>query len=116
MIKKYIFILYSVLLVFGLIDFFYDSLGNDGKQKRLNEGFRFELLGSKSEGWGYDIFNQNGLIIHQNTIPAVSGSRPFTSSKDAKKVALLVIEKLNEQKPPTVQKVELQALDIDIGE
>ena len=49
---------------------------------------------SEKKQWGYDIYFDDGLLIHQPTIPAIAGNKGFASQKKAHKVATLVIYKL----------------------
>ena len=67
----------------------------------------------EDSGWGYDIFVNGKLYIHQPNIPAVSGDRGFTREEYAIKVALLVIEKIKDQIiPPSVKTHELDSLHV----
>ena len=68
------------------------------------------------EGYGYQIFNGDILMIHQDFIPALEGKRPFASSKDAKSVANLVKNKILAGQSPRVSLQELYDLDIVILE
>ncbi len=64
-------------------------------------------------GWGYQITQNHKVIIHQPTIPAVSGNNPFVSEEQAMAVATLVINKLNKgHMPPSVTRHELDSLRI----
>jgi Domain of unknown function (DUF4907) len=65
--------------------------------------------------YGYDIYVNGRLRIHQPTIPGQPGNAGFTKREDAKKVALLVIDKINKGiMPPTVTQDELKNLGIAI--
>ena len=64
-------------------------------------------------GWGYDVLVNGKVYIHQPFIPAVQGGFPFRTKEDARKVAILVIEKLMTQKGmPRVRVKELQELGV----
>lgn len=66
-----------------------------------------------ADGWGYQITQNKSVIINQPTIPAVSGNRAFASEAEARSVALLVVEKLNQRRmPPSVTVKELDSLRI----
>lgn len=64
-------------------------------------------------GFGYDIFVDGRMMVHQPNIPAVMGNRGFTSEDDAAKTANLVMFKLkNNIMPPSVTTGELDSLGI----
>lgn len=66
-----------------------------------------------ASGWGYDIFINGKLYIHQPNIPAVSGNKGFLKEENAAKIAELVIEKLkNNIFPPSVGLSELESLQV----
>lgn len=44
--------------------------------------------------WGYDIYKDNKLFIHQPNIPAIEGELGFSSEEKAKLTAHLIIQKL----------------------
>lgn len=75
------------------------------------------LFTAINQTWGYDIYVNRVLFIHQPTIPCYAGRNGFASRKDALAVAELVITKIRKgQVPPTVTKAELKALGIKTDE
>lgn len=71
------------------------------------------LFTARHQTWGYDIYVNRVLLIHQPTIPCYSGPNGFATRKEALAVAELVITKIRKgQMPPTVTKTELSALGI----
>ena len=75
------------------------------------------LFTARQQTWGYDIYVNRVLLIHQPTIPCYAGPDGFASRKDALAVAELVITKIRKgQMPPTVSKTELKALGIKADE
>lgn len=63
--------------------------------------------------FGYNIFMNNALVIHQPVIPCYGGSSGFRSEKEAMLVAALVISKMKKGLlPPTVTRQELAKLGI----
>jgi len=53
------------------------------------------------------------MLIHQASIPGIPGNDGFKAKSDAKKVALLVIEKLKKgEMPPTVTLDEMKKLNV----
>ncbi len=70
--------------------------------------FRTFMVG---QYWGYDIYKDNQLLIHQSNIPAMEGSRGFSSEQKAISVAHLTIQKLRKGiMPPTIRVEELDSL------
>ena len=49
-----------------------------------------------NEGWGYDIFRDGVLYLHQTNIPTVSGNQSFKTEEEALKIAELVKMKIIE--------------------
>ena len=66
-----------------------------------------------STGFGFDIYKDKTLFIHQPNIPAVQGNPGFKTSNDAKRVAELMLEKIRGNIfPPSVSKRELDSLGV----
>ena len=64
-------------------------------------------------GWSYDIYSDDQLLIHQPDIPALAGSRGFATEVDANKVAELMIGKMrNNIFPPAVTVEELKGVGV----
>lgn len=63
-------------------------------------------------GWGYIITVNDKVFIRQPYIPVISGVRSFKSANEAGKVAELVISKMKQNQPPTLQKEELEKLKV----
>jgi Domain of unknown function (DUF4907) len=61
-------------------------------------------------GWGYDIFSNNKLFIHQDFVPALPVKKGFNKKEYAEKTAQLVIQKMQENKFPTLEKSELEKI------
>lgn len=59
-------------------------------------------------GWGYNIFKKNKVIIKQDIIPGLSVKKPFATEKEAIVVGKLMIEKLTNKKIPSISYKELQ--------
>jgi len=76
---------------------------------RLN----YKLIGDDERGYGYDIFADGKLLIHQPNIPGQPGTGGFRKKADSEKVATLVIRKLrNKELPPTITAEELRQLKV----
>jgi hypothetical protein len=81
------------------------------KQDSIHQ-HRFEASVFRSEygGFGYDIRQGDKLIIHQPSIPAIAGNRGFATDQGARKIAALVITKLEKGlMPPTLTPDEVNA-------
>jgi len=64
-------------------------------------------------GFGFDIFKDNQLMIHQPTIPAIQGSKGFQSEEQAQKTADLMLSKLQKGiMPPAISMEDLDSLGI----
>ncbi len=60
-------------------------------------------------GWGYDILVNSKVYIHQERIPSVQGKFVFMSEADARKTAILMINKMLTQ--PGLPYVSVEELD-----
>jgi len=75
--------------------------------------YTFKPIQVHNYTWGYDIYVNNKLKIHQPNIPGKSGKEGFKTKEDAEKVARLVIEKMKRgEMPPTVTPEEISNLNI----
>ena len=63
--------------------------------------------------YGYDIYADSKLMIHQNSIPGLPGTEGFKTKAYAEKVAQLVISKIKKgEMPPTVTTEEMKKLKV----
>ncbi len=84
---------------------------NIGRNNKSNGEIRVEVFRiDTTQAWGYEIVSGNKVFIHQETIPALEGKRPFASKEDALKVGNRVKEKLISKQPPNITKDEISAL------
>jgi hypothetical protein len=85
---------------------------NYPKQTKSNDTLTFKTFRINS-GWGYDIYLNEKLYIHQPSIPAVMGSKCFSKEKYAIKTAQFVIVKIRQHTvPPSVTPSELDSLKV----
>ena len=71
------------------------------------------ILPLEDSTFGYDIYLNGSVLIHQPSRPGLSGNIGFTKEDDALKVAELVIKKIrNNEMPPTVTIEELRELGL----
>lgn len=66
-----------------------------------------------SFGWSYDIYKNKKIIVQQDIIPVVPGKQYFKTKQDAKKIGLLVLNKLKSNKSPIITLEELEESDIN---
>jgi hypothetical protein len=88
-----------------------------GENERSDNGvMRVEIFENASGEFGYDIFVNEKLKIHQPHIPTEEGLKGFATRTDAEKTALAVVKKLSEnQNPPTLTSSELEMMGVISG-
>ena len=68
---------------------------------------------NNTTGFGYDIYNNDALYIHQPNIPAIAGNRGFSNAENAQKTANLVVYKIRHNiLPPSVTKQEMDSMGV----
>jgi hypothetical protein len=78
-----------------------------------NTKLTYKIIDAPKHTYGYDVFADGGLMIHQPSAPALPGNEGFKTKKDAVKVALLVIEKIKKgEVPPTISIDEMKKLKV----
>jgi hypothetical protein len=76
---------------------------------QANTKFTYKIVESPNQTYGYDVFSDGTLMIHQTSIPAIPGNEGFKTKEEATKVALLVIEKIKKgEMPPTISIDEMK--------
>jgi len=74
----------------------------------------YEIIDAPKQTYGYDVFADGRLMIHQTSAPALPGNEGFKTSEDATKVALLVIDKIRKgEMPPTISIDEMKKLNVN---
>ncbi|PAW93143.1 hypothetical protein CKK33_06405 [Mucilaginibacter sp. MD40] len=103
--KKY----YKILLILPLLA----VACNSNSSKRLQLGkFTVKIIDVDDRKYGYDIYKDTALLIHQPVIPAASGNSGFMTEKDAEAVAKLVVTKISSRHAPSITKGELDSLKV----
>ena len=78
-----------------------------------NTKLTYKVIDAPKQTYGYDVFADDRLMIHQTSVPALPGNEGFKTKEDATKVALLVIEKIKKgQMPPTISIDEMKRLNV----
>lgn len=73
----------------------------------------YNVIDAPKQTYGYDVFADGRLMIHQTSVPALPGNEGFKTREDATKVALLVIDKIRKgTMPPTISIDEMKKLNV----
>ncbi len=81
--------------------------------KSPSDSIQYKLIESVDHSYGYDIYLKGRLLIHQPTIPSLKGTKGFQKKEEARKVALLVIEKIRKGiMPPTITLEEMKSVGV----
>jgi len=100
-----------LILLFACHSLF--SQTNTYKNEVKPDSYSTKIFSNPDNSYGYDILKENKVLIHQQNIPGQTGLKGFLKRDDAKKVALLVTEKLSQGiMPPTIETKELIQLKI----
>jgi hypothetical protein len=78
-----------------------------------NTKLTYKIIDAPKHTYGYDVFGDGRLMIHQTSVPALPSNEGFKTKEDATKVALLVIEKIKKgEMPPTISIDEMKKLNV----
>ena len=77
-----------------------------GKETVNKAAYSFVIIPSLNKTWGYDIYQDKHLFIHQPVIPGLPGNEGFKTKAAADTVARLVIGKIKKGEMPPVVTVE----------
>lgn len=79
----------------------------------INAQVTYKIIDVPNKTYGYDIYVDGKIKIHQPSIPALSGNEGFKKKEYAIKVALLVIDKIkNGEMLPSVTIEEMRKLKV----
>ncbi|HMK25399.1 MAG TPA: DUF4907 domain-containing protein [Chitinophagaceae bacterium] len=102
-------ILYLITLIFFVNTT--SALGQPPINKSTK--YTYKIIESLNNTYGYDIYVDNKLLIHQPAIPALASNEGFKTKNDAIKVAQLVITKIKKgDMPPTIAVEEIKKMKI----
>lgn len=78
-----------------------------------NTRLTHKIIDAPGKTYGYDIYADGRLMIHQSSTPGMAGNKGFSKKADAEKVAQLVTSKIKKgEMPPTVTVEEMQKLKV----
>mgnify|MGYP001558708447 FL=1 len=81
-----------------------------------NSDIKVSTYKDKNELWGYDVYVNGVLLVHQTNIPAVSGNRGFATEAEARKTAELMANKIRKNiLPPSITIQELKDIGVILG-
>ncbi len=90
-----------------------DNCGETNKsgtshQDSIKSSFSYQIIDAADNTYGYDILVDNKILIHQTTVPGLSGVTGFIQRSAAIKIAELVVEKMKTgQMPPSVTRADI---------
>ncbi len=63
--------------------------------------------------YGFDIYQEGKMMIHQNSIPAIQGNKGFSTEEEAKVVGALMLYRIsNGIMPPSITISDLDSLGV----
>ena len=75
--------------------------------------YSYKVIFEENNGWGYQIFEEDKMVINQSHIPAVQGIQGFSSQKNAEITAEYILKKIEEGNfPPTISVQTLDSLGV----
>jgi len=81
------------------------------RSDRLHTKLTYKITKVVNNTYGYNIFSNGKLLIHQTTIPGIPGMEGFKKKSAAEKVAKLIISKIAKGEiPPTITIEEMKKI------
>ena len=78
-----------------------------------NADLSYNIIDAPNNSFGYDVYAEGRLMIHQTSIPGLPGNEGFKTRDDAIKVAEMVMYKIRKgEMPPTVTSEEMKQLGV----
>lgn len=79
--------------------------------QQVTPAFTYKIIPAANGTFGYDVYADGKLKIHQPSVPAVPGNTGFATQAAAEKVAVLAISKMKQgESLPTISPDELRKL------
>lgn len=83
------------------------------KSQNENTRLTYIIIDAPDHTFGYNVYMERKLVIHQSAIPGVAGTKGFKTKKNAAAIAQLVIGKMqNGEMPPAVSINEMKKLNV----
>ena len=86
---------------------------SESSQTLKNSEWTYKVVLVSEGNWGYQLFQNETMVINQTSIPAVQGTLGFETKEKADKTARFVLEKIKRGEiPPTISQEELKELGV----
>lgn len=105
--KNWIYGLFIFAVVFFIVTEF--TKRNQQRQGEIRLSLKTFRTGI---GWGYDIYTNDSVFIHQEFIPAIEGRKSFVSEEEAKLIGNLALSKMKHRKLPMILLSEIDSCKI----
>ena len=95
-----------------------DSSDYDVNSTRNHENFAassysYKVIFDQNNGWGYQIFEADKMVINQTHIPSVPGVQGFSTQENAQITAEYILKKIKQGIfPPTITPQNLDSLGV----
>lgn len=81
------------------------------RQSEEQRKYSVDIIPAEGNTFGYDIKQNDKVLIHQPHIPGVAGTRGFDTERQARAAAELMVSKLEKNiMPPTISEQELDSI------
>lgn len=85
------------------------------KERAAKTQFQYFVIKAANQTFGYDVYADGNLYLHQPTIPGIGGINGFADTASAGMVARLAISKIKMGEiPPTITRQELNQLKVKL--
>lgn len=92
---------------------YYDVNNTRNHQNIAPSSYSYKVIFDQNNGWGYQIFEADKMVINQTHIPAIQGIQGFSSQKNAEITAEYLLKKIKEGIfPPTITVQTLDSLGV----
>jgi hypothetical protein len=103
--------IFTGLIVLAAATFFYIGFRQHRQWKKDHVLIELKPFHT-AKGWGYNIFTDGKVYIHQDIVPALPGTRGFRTKEDAMAVGTKVYERLKAGQVPMVTAQEVHQMGI----
>ncbi len=96
-----------------LLCFFHEVTAQSTAAKAGKEKLTYKIIPSEHNTWGYDIYRDDKLFVHQPHVPGMQGNDGFKTKVASETVAKEVIKKIKKgEMPPTISIEEMKKLNV----